>query len=98
MHKQVGPQYKQVIGLNKFYQLNYNLQVSLKFLGSFASFFIAVAGFLSHYLDKKTIILSGIVLSSVAVGLSALVDTIQSVIFLSAIQGNSIKDIFEQNS
>lgn len=56
-------------------------------IGSFASFTIAVAGFLSHYVEKRTIILAGILLNSLAIGLTATVQSIEWIIVLSAVQG-----------
>lgn len=56
-------------------------------IGSFASFTIAVAGFMAHYLDKRTIILTGILLNSLAIGLTATVRSIGWIIGLSAVQG-----------
>ena len=56
-------------------------------IGSFASFTIAVAGFLSHYIEKRTIILTGILLNSLAIGLTAAVHSIGWIIGLSVVQG-----------
>ena len=61
-------------------------------IGSFASFNIATAAFLAHYFEKRSIILTGILLASIAIGLSAFVQTIQWIIFLSAIQGRFFSD------
>lgn len=56
-------------------------------IGSFASFNIATAGFLSHYFEKRSIILTGIILCSLSIGVSAFVKTIEWIIFFSALQG-----------
>ena len=56
-------------------------------IGSFASFTIFVAGFATHYFEKRSIIATGILLTTLSIGLSAFVSTIQWIIFLSAIQG-----------
>lgn len=56
-------------------------------IGSFASFTSFVAGFLTHYFEKRSILSIGILLSSFGIGLSAFVGSIQSIILLSAVQG-----------
>lgn len=63
-------------------------------IGSWASFFVAVAGFLSHYFEKHSIIFFGVLLSSLAIGISALAKNIKLVIFLAALQGTFLILIF----